>query len=262
MHNYVRKIIFVDKVFLEDLNQISRRDVEEFSDPGLDTRVFELPLSQMNIDEVIAVVDPSAIRPGSIVVRPGYTDQFVPVGDFSEDLMNRKYGLFVQLCIALGAKHVSISNIENVSLGTDGQAGMGAGLGGNTPLAGGSAEFSLQTSELEASVQKNIMQMKTSAHGGEPDFEKAEAIIQLYGLQKDSLFMDMLGMCRGTTNRLSRHELSLDLSTDVKRIFDSSIHAKIKVMSKLYEGNADFEKARRSVERTRTATKLSVVVQF
>jgi hypothetical protein len=262
MDNHIRKIIFVDKIFLEDLNQISRRDLEEFSYPGLDTKVIELPLSPTNVDEVTALVDPSAIRPGSIVVRPGYTDQFVPVDAFSEDLMNRKYGLFVQLCIALGAKNVSVSNIDNVSLGSDSEMGMEAGVDVRAPLASGSAEFSSKKSGLTENVRKSIMEMKTSACGGEPDFEKADTIIRQYGLQKDSLFMDMLGMCRVTTNRLSRHELSLDFSTDVKRIFDSSIHAKIKVMSKLYEGNVDFEKAKRSVERTRTATKLSVVVQF
>jgi hypothetical protein len=259
---YVNKVIFVDNLFLENLGQISRMDLDYFSNPELDTKVVSLPLPPSEIEEVTSSIDPSAIRPGSIVVRPGYTDQFVPVDSFSEDLVHRKFGLFVRLCIALGAKKVSITSIEDVSLGASDDVSTSVELGGSAPLGKAKTEFKSKQSSLSDDFRKSIMKLTTEARGGEPDLEAAETLMSKYGLKKDSLFTDILDMCKVVNNRLSRHEVSLDFSTDVKKVFDSSIQAKIQIMSQLYQGKADFERVRASVEKTSTATKLSVVVEF
>jgi hypothetical protein len=262
MEHYVTKVIFVDNLFLENLGQISRFDLEEFSNPGLDTRVVSLPLRSSEIEEITSSIDSSAIRPGSIVVRPGYTDQFVPVDSFSENLVLRKYGLFVQLCVALGAKKVSVTNIDDVSLEASDDVSTSGGVTASVPVGKGEAELKSKKSSLTDDVQKSIMKFNIVAQGGEPNLEAADDLIRKYGLQKDSLFTDLLNMCKYKTNKLSSHELSLDFSTDVKRAFDSSIQAKVEVMNKLYKGKADFERVKKSVEKTRTATKLSVMVEF
>lgn len=262
IERFVNKVIFVDSQFLENLGQISRTDLDDFNHPGFDTRVVSLPLPTSMIEELTSIIDPSSIRTGTIVVRPGYSDQFVPLDSFSEDLVYRKYGLFVQLCIALGARKVSITNIEDVTLGASEEAGISAELNAGAPLGKSEAKYHSNQSSLTADFRKSIMELKTEAHGGQPNLGVAEDLIRQYGLQKDSLFTYMLNMCKVPTNMLSRHELSLDFSTDVKKVFDSSIQAKIRVMSKLYQGKADFERVRQSVERTTTATKLSIVVEF
>lgn len=260
---YIRKIIFVDQQFLDDLKCTSITNYLEFSDPGIDTHVVTLPLRPPeDIGALIQYVDPSAIRPGSVVVKPGYTEHFVPLDTFAEDLVSRKYGVFVQLCIALGAKKVSVSSIEDVNLEASEIASTGGGAGASIPGGGVEVDTKFKQSSLTDDFRKSIMKLNTEAQGGEPNFEVAEKLMNRYGLHKDSLFNDLLNMCMVSTNRLHKHEISLDFSTDVKRVFDSSIQAKIKMMSKLYQGQADFEKTRKSLAKNNSATKLTVVVEF
>lgn len=260
---YVTKIIIVDQEFIEDVKQSSMRDLEEFSSPGLDTKVITLPLiAKEDIQLLTQLVDPSDIRPGNIVVKPSYTDQFVPVDAFAEDIVVRKFGLLVQFCVALGARKVSISSIEDVSLDSEDKSGVEVGISADSSVFKAEAGVGVKQSNATDELRKSIMKLNTEAEGGAPDFEEAERLMRQYGLHRDSLFADIMGMCRVKTNKLRRHELTLDFSKDVKRVFDSSIGAKIKVMSKVYGGKVDFEKTRKSVEKNKTATKLSVVVEF
>lgn len=261
MESFISKVIIVNAEFLADLEQRSRTDLEEFTNPGLDTKVVTLPLRAEEIEELTPFIEPSLICPGSIVVKPSYTDQFVTVDSFSEDLVLRKFGLFGQLCIELGAKKVSVSSIEDVSLEASNGVDTSAGLEATTPVGQGKAEFKAKQSSLRDDVCTSIMNRVTEAQGGPPDLEAAEQLMRQYGLYKDSLFTEVLNI-RRSKNKTTRHELSLDFSKDVKRVFDSSIQAKIKAMSKFYQGSVDFERTRMCVETKRTATKLSVVIEF
>ncbi|MNE92011.1 hypothetical protein D3C80_1896900 [compost metagenome] len=64
------------------------------------------------------------------------------------------------------------------------------------------------------------------------------------------------------SNTLLKHEFSLDMSTDVKKVLNASLKAKLEVMSKICEGRAEFDRARTSMEKGRTALKLTVTVEF
>lgn len=260
---YISKIIVVDQPFLDDLKQTSVTDLRIFTDPDIDTKVITLPLrSAEEVVELIQYMDASEIRPGRVLVKPGYSSQFVSVDSFSEDIVFRKYSLFVQLCIALGAKKVAISSIEDVSLEASDTSSVSAEASAAAPIAKAEASVKTEKSALNDEVRKSIMRLNTEAHGGEPNLEEANRILERHGLQKDALFADMYHLCRVSTNRLHSHEVTLDFSKDVKRIFDSSMQAKIKVMSKLYKGRAEFDSAQKSLERNRSATKLSVRVEF
>lgn len=263
MESYISKIIIVDERFLDDLKQASITDFEDFSNPSLDTKIISLPLRDgADIAALSRVVDVSEIRPGSVLVKPGYSDQFVAVDSFSEDLVLRKYGLFVQLCHALGAKTVSVKGITDVELEERSKMATAARLKVTGFVAGGSAELESHESILNDDLRKSIMEIRTEAHGGTADIEAAENLIAQYSLHKDSLFTDLVNMCKLTKNRLSRHELNLDFSKDVKKVFDSSIQAKVDVMGKFYGGGIDFERTRNAFAKNRTATKLSIIVEF
>lgn len=263
IEQHVRKVIIIDQPFLDDLRNTSLTDLQAFTSPDIDTMVITLPLSSHSqINELARYVDPTEIRAGSILVKPVYTDQFVPVDSFTEDIVLRKYGLFVQLCIALGAKKVAISSIEDINLESSESVSAEANIGGSAPVGKAEVAAKAKQSSLNDEVRQSIMKLHTEAHGGEPNLEEADRIMDQFGLRKDALFTDVYNMCRVSTNRLSRHEVSLDFSKEVKRVFDSSMQAKIKVMSKLYQGCAEFDKARKSLEKNRSATRLSVVVEF
>ncbi|MYM65700.1 hypothetical protein GTP45_02485 [Pseudoduganella sp. FT55W] len=260
---YVSKVIIVDQRFLEDVGQASRTDLAEFTNPGMDTKVISLPLSSN--DDMLAltrIIDASAIRPGSIVVKPGYTDHFVPVDTFAKELVHRKYGLFVQLCIALGAKKVAVTNIEEVDIEADDKSSTSATLGVNAPVASGDAEFKSAASNSSNDSSKSITRVATEAGGGAADLGLAAKLLDQYGLHGDSLFTGIYNLRAVGNNNVTKHELSLDFSNDVRRIVDSSIQAKIKVMSKLYGGQADFERVRKSIEHIKHATRLSILVEF
>jgi hypothetical protein len=259
---YVNKIIIVDEEFLSDLKHESRTDYHKFLNPNIDTKVLTLPLKQSEIGAIAPFIDPSSIRSGSIVVKPGYTDQFVSIDAFAEELIQRKYGLFSQLCVALGAKKISITSIDDVSLEDKDTTSFEGGLSASHPLAKAEVNIKAKQSSQSDDFRKSVMKLITEAEGAEPNFNEADRLMAQFGLQKDSLFTDILNMCRGGTNRLRRHEVSIDCSKDVKRVFDSTMQANIKAMSKLYGGKAEFDKASSSVEKNKVATRLSVVVEF
>lgn len=263
MEPYITKVIVVDKRFLDDLKQASINDFDEFDSPGLDTKIISLPLrNTADIEALTRVMDVSEIRSGSILVKPSYSDQFVAVDNFSEDLVLRKYGLFVQFCHALGAKRVSIKGITDVKLEESRNSVTSASLQASGPLVGGSTVYTAEESSLNDEFRKSITEITTEAQGGPADIDAAEQLVAQYSLQKDSLFTDLIGMCKLTRNKVSRHELYLDFSKDVKKVFDSSIQAKVNVMGKFYGGGIDFERTKNALAKNRVATKLSIVVEF
>lgn len=262
LESYVTKIFFVDQTFMDDLKERSLSDYEEFNSPAVDTRIVTLPLSNEQIGELAEVVDASAIRAGSIVVKPKFSQDFVPVDEFTEDMVLRKYSLFVQLCVLLGAKSVSISSVEGVALDSSAHAiAKGeASIGG----IGVSADASVRAanSSLSQSLQASIMQLNTQARGGEPDLIAAQDLLGRHGLQRDALFNGLFSMRQSRSNQLQRHAITLDFAKDASRVFDSSMDARINVMSKLYKGKAEFEQTKKSVERNRISARLNVLVEF
>lgn len=259
---YTSKVFIVDEAFMGDLKQRSQTEYALFADPGIDSEILRLPLAGEAIESVIRVIDPSAIHAGNIVVKPSYSDEFVPIGQVSEDVVLRKYGLFVQLCVLLGAKKVAVASVEGVKLEStnDRKAGLafsGGGFGVEHEASG-----HMDQSSLSKTFQESIMRLNTEADGGEPDLKAAEALMSRYGLHKDTLFNGLLTMRQTCSNKLRRHELTLDSARDMNRIFDRSMGVKLEVMSKLYKGKAEFEYTRKSIEEGKHATQLSVTVEF
>lgn len=259
---YTSKVFIVDETFMGDLKERSQTEYALFAHPGIDTEILRLPLVPERIESVIRVIDPSAIHSGNIVVKPTYSNEFVPIGQVSEDVVLRKYGLFVQLCVLLGATKVKVDSVEVVKLesGNDMKADLDAS--GNGLGVGVEASGHTEKSSLSKNFQESVTQLSVEADGGEPDLEAAEALMSRYGLHKDTLFNGMLIMRQTRSNKLRRHELTLDSSRDMSRIFDHSLGVKLEVMSKLYKGKAEFEYTRKSIEDSKCATQLSVIVEF
>lgn len=261
--SYVGKLIFVDDPFLSELREYSETEFSSFMNPVVDTKIINISSeSDSYIEDLVNYVDPSELRPGNIVMKPAYSSRFVSVDCFAEDIVYRKYSLFVQLCIALGAKSVSVNGIQGVSIEASSSEGFGLSGGASSPIAKAHVGVEVERSSLSAHVEKSIYSLNTTACGGEPNISESDSIISRYGLGHDPLFVDIFNMRRIVTNGLIKHEVSLDFSNDVKRSFDSNMKARVEMMSKLYGANADVQKAQASFEKNRVATKLSVVVDF
>lgn len=259
---HIQKVIFVDEPFLTALELGSITDFRAFSSAELDTQIVTLPLQSKDVGELVKHVAPSEVRPGAILVKPDYSDKFMSMEAFADGHAERKYRLWILLCLALGAKKVSISNIEDITVELDDSASTAVGGGLKAPVGSASAEFKVGQSSQHSDVRKSMTEIKAEATGGEPDLTRAMEILMRHGLYRDDMFQRMYEMRSLTNNAVRKQEFSLDLSSDVKRVFDSSLKAKVKLMSKLYGGNADFEKVHRSFEKARTALKLTVLVEF
>lgn len=259
---YTSKVFIVDDIFINDLKEHSQTEYALFTEPSIDTEILRLPLKPEEIESVTHLISPSEIHAGNIVVKPTYSNEFVPIGEVSEDVVLRKYSLFVQLCVLLGAQKVTITNLEGIQLDSSNDMKSSLGIAGGGPGISANASAEINQSNLSKNLQESLMQLNTEADGGDPDIEAAKALINQCGLSRDTLFSGLLTMCQARSNKLRRHEVTLDSSRDVSRIFDLSMGAKLEVMSKLYKGKAEFEHTRKSVEQSKLATRLSITVEF
>lgn len=262
INSYTNKIIIVDKPFLQKLEYLSETDYQQFINPDIDTQIITLPMSPDQTRELVSYIDPSDIRPGNVLLKPSYTGSFTTIDKFSEDVVFQKFGLFVQLNIALGAKEVTVDSVEDVKLDSEDNKRFKAEISGESPFVKGQANVDSDESASVSDIKKSIMRMGTKAQGSEPDFEEADRIMTQYGLAKDSLFSDIYNMRRSLKNPLKTHSIELDFSNDLKKAFDSSLSASVSVMSKIYKGSASFESVKSSLNNIKSATKLNITVTF
>jgi len=260
--SYINKIIFVDKPFLQKLKYLSEIDYQQFMSPNIDTQIITLPMSPDETKQLVSYIDLSDIRPGNVLLKQSYTGSFITIDKFSEDIVFQKFGLFVQLSIALGAKEVTVDSVEDVKLDSDDSKRFKADISGENLAGKAQANVSSNKSSSVSDIKKSIMKMGTKAQGSEPDFEEADRIMSQYGLEKDSLFSDVYNMRRNLKNTLETHNIELDFSNDLKKAFDSSLSASISVMSRIYEGSASFESVKSSMNNIKSATKLNITVTF
>jgi hypothetical protein len=260
---HIQKIVVVDQGFMTDLKSTSITDFNTFSNTSIDTKVISLPVTDKNeLASLFEVLNPSDLQPGNVLVRPQYFDQFVPIDAFSEELVPRRFGVFAQLCIALGAKEVKVSNVDQVDIEQSKQSTSSANATASIPTGGVEGNFNKDISEKFDEISRSIMALHTLAQGGEANLTEADRILDMYGLRREALFMDIYNMRRVTTNKLNSHQVSFDFTKDMNRIFDDSLKIKLQVMSKLYEGKAEFQKTQKSIEKNKHATKLTVLVEF
>lgn len=262
IESYTQKIFFVDEDFLKYLEEQSVTQYNDFTRPQVDTQVIQLPVTPEQVSELVSYMPPSEIRVGNVLARTSYTDQFGPLDDFADEYAARKYQLWVQLCIALGAKKVSINSAEDVFIESQGKSDWGVDVAAQAPL--GSAEVGVKRSlsEIVGEINNRNIELTVEAVGGAPDLLVAEAMLKQYGLLKDQMFRSIFDMRRITSNHLVKHEYTLDFAKDMKNMFDSSTKAKLSAMNQIYEGRVDVSVASNSLAKSRTAMKLSVVVEF
>ncbi|QTX22460.1 hypothetical protein [Comamonas aquatica] len=259
---YIRKIIFVDDSFLEDLRHRSISGYQQFEAPDLDTKIITLPANSSEISELVSCMSSSDIRAGEVMVRAPYIDQFIPLDAFTEDCAVEKYRLWVQLCLALGAKSVSITNIEEITIESDAKSELSASISGKAPLIEGEAGFKKTDSEQHRQARQSIMRLNAVAEGSEPNLVEAERILKRHGLQGDNMFRSIFDMRSVSSNRLTKQEFSLDLTSDIKKVMNASLKAKVKVMSELYSGRIEIDSVKKALEKGSSALKLSVTVEF
>lgn len=262
IESYANKLIFVDEKFMQELKQESVTVFQEFENPTPDTQIIKLPLQSEQLAYLVQSMDISEIKPGNILVKPGYTKRFWRIEEFSENHVLSKYRLWIQLCVALGAKRVQVKDIKDVSTEAGSDSALKAEVSASSSMAKGNADVSSKKSSRENEIRQQIMDISAEAEGSEPNLEAAEKILQRYNLFQDDMFMSIYEMRELRTNPLKKHEFALDFSSDLKKVFDSSIKTKLDVMAKVYKGRVALDSQESAFNSARTAMKLSILVEF
>lgn len=260
---FANKILVVDEDLLLSLKNDSVTDYDLIvSEADMSTQLIKLPISDEQADQLDGFVDFEDLKPGVVLFKNNYSKSFDLAEDFTENVILKKYGLFVRLCLALGAKSVNISDVEDDRLNEKENSSFGAGAKVKAPVAEGSASFDLKNSEIKSSATKSMANFVANATGGEPDLEAAKRIISEYKLHREQIFTDLYAFKELKNNKINSYDVKMDFTSDVKMISDSALEAKIEVMSKIYSGSARLKRVKNIVRDGKISKVLKINVQF
>lgn len=149
------------------------------------------------------------LKPGAIFVRNRFDrDQYIEMGGAYETIALSKFNEFARICQLLGARSLEVEELREIS-----EAGVQTGLvnlkagpvGGNA--GGGSMQFKRVAQAVVASWTWET---------GEPDQEQAELVAAQSGLRSDSMISGLLQQRGHLANRLTMHDLLLDISSEAQ----------------------------------------------
>lgn len=166
------------------------------------------------------IVDAGLARPGSMLVQsPFDADSYEEASLAPQRFALAKHMYFSTLCMYLGAKEVSV---EQIDLRTR-TGKTSVDLKGERP--GASAQVSIETEELERFCAQ--MNLRDEFAGGLPDIAAAERLLRRTGLLADPNMRTLLEMRREGMNQLLTRKLTLSLSNEAKS--NLNVVARLKV---------------------------------
>jgi hypothetical protein len=155
------------------------------------------------------IVDAGLARPGSMLVQsPFDPDTYEEASLAPQRFALAKHMYFSMLCMYLGAKEVSV---EQIDLRTrTGKTSVDV----KAERLGASGQVSIEAEELERfRAQMNLCDMFT---GGPPDIAAAERLLRRTGLLVDSNMRTLIEMRRDGMNQLLTRKLTLSLSNEAR----------------------------------------------
>lgn len=170
--------------------------------------------------------------PGQVLVQNPYLpDRYVPLVNATADIAATKHHLFTAFCHLLGARRVSVVQVEVVT--EDGTTTFKA-KGGRLGFGGdGSAKYD----EVRRLGQQ--MQITAESSGGEPDLDAADAFLRRHRLAGDQHLASLLEMRRHPGNALKKHVVTLSLTDQAK----TNLKVAAKLKAPTFSFSADIERA-------------------
>lgn len=199
--------------------------------------VMELPPSSQGSAPVPVqnLVDAGLARPGALLIQSPYeSDTYEDASVAAQRFALAKHMFFSRFCMHLGAKEVSVEQIDlRTSMGK-------TSLDLKAGRSGVSAEIAVEGEELERFRAQ--MQLHDVFEGGGPDLEAAEALLRRTGLLSDPSMRSLLDMRRDSANQLLTRRLTLSLSSEAKSRLSVAARLKVPAYVKL---SADYERVTR-----------------
>lgn len=199
---------------------LQQHDMERCSyEPGagqalIDDEVFVLQLPVCVNREVPpalqSIIDADLARPGNMLLLSPYdVNSYVDASLASGHFALEKYMHFSNLCRHLGAKEVTVKQIE---LRT-GSSKSTINIKGGRP--GVSAQFTTENEDLEKFCK--MINLHDEFSGGPPNIDQAESFLRQKKLWADPTMRTLVEMRRDGANQLITRELVLNLSSETKR---------------------------------------------
>ena len=258
---YVNKIIFLDEDDLRKVKVNSISAYEQLINPGPDTQVINLS-KEVDFEELVNYVNPSDISSGNIVFRHNYARDFSQVHDFSRGVIHEKYNLFLALCHALGAKKVLIKDVtSNSSVATQDRS-INADFNADSISVTGSAHFSNTKKDEFIEVYKELLEIDTTAQGGEPDFEVAQEILREHNLKRDTFFTHIYDMRKVRNNKLDKYVTTLDYVREYENILNSKLIANVDLMMRFLNSTANLAAIKDYSLKEVANNKIQIEVEF
>jgi hypothetical protein len=209
----------------------------EASELLLSEQVHLLVPSYVTTSDLEEKLDNSGLlEPGNLLIQSPYdSSDYVVLDKASSTFALTKYLHFTTLCGLLGAREVTVEQIEVKTL-TGKQIFKGS-LG--SPYADGKIEAVNRTFE---EIRNNI-KLQSKFAGGEPDLDAAEAHLRKYQVSNDISMKSLIDQRKGR-NPIKSRELTLSLSEESKRNLQVVTNIKVPVYANL---EAQIEKVRKEV---------------
>jgi hypothetical protein len=195
--------------------------------------VLEFPIQDSN-PATQNLVDSGLVRPGTVLVQsPFDKDVYEDVAEATQRFALAKHMYFSTFCMYLGAREVTIEQIElrRVSGKTT------LNLKGGIPALSG--DLSAKSEEIDAF--RSQLTLRDSFTGGQADLQAAEELLRRRGLFGDANLRTLLDMRRASSpNQIVSRTITLNLSNEVKR--NLGVIGRLKI-AKFIKLEADFGRA-------------------
>lgn len=219
-------------------HELDRLDyIPEGSELLLNEQVYLLVSSYVTTSNLEEKLDSSGLlEPGNLLIQSPYdTSDYVMLDKASPTFALTKYLHFTTLCGLLGAREVTVEQIEVKTL-----AGKQIFKGSiDSPYTDGSIEAANRTFE---EIRNNI-KLQSKFGGGEPSLEEAEAHLRQYHLLNDISMKSLIDQRKGK-NPIKSRKLTLSLSEESKKNLQVVADIRIPVYANL---QAQVENVRKEV---------------
>ncbi len=186
---------------------------------------FPVPPKQGVHSALQGLADSALLRPGSVLVQsPFDPDSYAEASSAEADFALAKHMHFSKLCMHLGAKSVSVVQVDEEASSDKSSTMVGAKKG--------VASASLGTDSEELRKLKARMSLTDEFEGGDADIDGAVTHLRRCGLWGDASMRALIEMrSGGAANGLKSRKLNLSLSSEAKSNLKVAARLKLPVAS-------------------------------
>ena len=181
----------------------------------LNEEVYILPSSLQESNPTVQdLADSGLVRPGAVLIQnPFDKNIYENSAQAVERFALEKYMHFSKLCMYLGAREVTVEQIEHKNTKNEEIYRIEGGV----PMRG-SGDGKIKNEEV-ASLGRQLT-LKNTFTGGIPDVQSARKLLKQTGLSGDANMRTLIDLRRNPDNLLTKQEIRMNVTSEVKRNLD------------------------------------------